>query len=178
MELWQEDAKMPSLFCNLLYKRLLGPKTRLALQDFLCATEWIVRRTVILACHLKLIFSEAMFNKETWCMPLGWFRNSGWSYGKLISWRNLMPSRINHLFCMFACLPPGWKLIWETRSTSLEYAEWPWELSTRMRAWYLGPWRHSKVGIILLWSWIEIDEIKLKDEIKWLACVTNISPVQ
>ena len=99
---------------------------------------------------------------RTWCMPLGWFVNSGWSDGKFISWRNLMPSCINHLFCMCACLPPGWKLIWETRSTFLEYVRWPCELSTRMRAWYLGPWRHSKVGIILLWSWIEIDKIKLK----------------
>ena len=38
MELWQEDAKMPSLFNNLLYKGPLGPEVRLALQDFLCAT--------------------------------------------------------------------------------------------------------------------------------------------
>ena len=64
MELWQEDAKIPSLFNNLLYKRLLGLKIRLALHDFLCTTEWIVRRTVILACHLKPIFPEAMFNKN------------------------------------------------------------------------------------------------------------------
>ena len=64
MELWQEDAKMPSLFNNLLYKRLLGLRIRLALQDFFLCKASIVKRTVILACHLKLIFPEATFNKN------------------------------------------------------------------------------------------------------------------
>lgn len=43
MELWQEDAKMPSLFNNLLYKRLLGLRIRLALQDFFCAKHQLLK---------------------------------------------------------------------------------------------------------------------------------------
>ena len=132
--------------------------------------------------HLLWSFSRHRPLSTITCrIPFGVFGYCGCSGPKFISWLTCMPSLRNHPFLMTGCAPPGFKFISDAWSASLGYAEWPWELSTRINAWYSSLlWYFSNAGMIFSHSWT-ISMISTQQLIRWidhLTCFTNISPFQ
>ena len=114
-----------------------------------CLAQQPIEPTAHLSRHfIKRPSVQRPCSWSTCFMPFSWSGNSGWPTEKIIGCTTFWSFCINHPSLIRACFPPGRKFIREARRASVEYAEWPCELSIKKRAWYPGPWTASKVGMI------------------------------